>query len=137
MAGLRTWPPLPSHSFPSPPSLGDPTRTADLGGWRSVYTFSVAVLGTGRQSRGLISDPTDSSRDFLDLNVVRICAHTHTRARQSSPAGALATGNRFRANTELSGFSAVFDSVFMELNVAVWIEGKKKKTEPKCIQPFC
>lgn len=51
---------------------------------------------------------------------------THTRARGDHPRRR--PGNRFRANTELSGFSAVFDSVFMELNVAVWIEGKKKKS---------
>lgn len=35
--------------------------------------------GEGKaEQRGLISDPTDSSRDFLDLNVVRICV-SHTR----------------------------------------------------------
>lgn len=33
-----------SFIFPSAPSPGDPALPADLGGWRRVYTFSVAVL---------------------------------------------------------------------------------------------
>lgn len=56
----------------------------------------------------------------------------HTRAWRTSAAGTLATGNRFRANTE---FSAVFDSEFMELNVTDWIEGKKKKLKPAKVCP--
>lgn len=48
--GLRTIVLFPwwSFIFPSAASLGDPALAVDLGGWRRVYTFSIAVLKVGR-----------------------------------------------------------------------------------------
>lgn len=40
-----------SFIFPSAPSLGDPALAVDLGGWRRVYTFSIAVLKVGKNEK--------------------------------------------------------------------------------------
>lgn len=41
--------------FPSGPFPGEPTLAADLGGWRSVYTFSVAGLKKKKEHRSMNS----------------------------------------------------------------------------------
>lgn len=89
-------------------------------------------LGRNQPSHSANLHLTRCEYDSNHLAVVCICVHIIPPALWQP--SAVSHGNK-----ELRRFTAIFDSGFMELNVADSPDGKKKKprSHPKCAQPFC